>query len=172
MSTSSSPSSTQTESTGSNPMSSNTNTSDVPVTTAMNADLSALAAALSSTDLSAEQEQELSTQDLAALLKQLERADGVARGVEDRLDGIISGLDALLGSLQVEDVPEEEGEQEDEDEDEAKDSEQNQEGTTARNGNKVGEEPLRKTEGISAGTDTSKPTTLPSKTKSENIIST
>ena len=38
--------------------------------------------------------------DVAALLRQLETADGVAQGVENRIDGILGSLDALLDSLQ------------------------------------------------------------------------
>ncbi|ETW86560.1 hypothetical protein HETIRDRAFT_99035 [Heterobasidion irregulare TC 32-1] len=38
--------------------------------------------------------------DVVALLRQLETADGVAQGVESRIDGILGSLDALLDSLQ------------------------------------------------------------------------
>lgn len=38
--------------------------------------------------------------ELAALLKRLETADGVARGVESRLDDIIGNLDRMLDGLE------------------------------------------------------------------------
>ncbi|KAH9923141.1 uncharacterized protein BXZ73DRAFT_7463, partial [Epithele typhae] len=37
--------------------------------------------------------------DVAELLKRLEAAEGLAGGVEDRLDGIMEKLDRLLGDL-------------------------------------------------------------------------
>ncbi|GJE99524.1 hypothetical protein PsYK624_157900 [Phanerochaete sordida] len=40
--------------------------------------------------------------ELQALLRRLEAADGVARGVEDRLDDIIGNLDQILGGLEAE----------------------------------------------------------------------
>ena len=38
--------------------------------------------------------------DVAELLRQLESADGIAKGVETRLDDIIGNLDNLLASLE------------------------------------------------------------------------
>lgn len=67
----------------------------------LDADVSALAAFLLSAGAGGGggDGRELSGADLAALLRQLERADGVARGVESRLDELLSGLDGLLGDL-------------------------------------------------------------------------
>jgi hypothetical protein len=62
----------------------------------LDADIAALAAALSA---SADADADLNPSEVAALLRQHERADGVAQGVKARLDGILSGLDGLLGSL-------------------------------------------------------------------------
>lgn len=39
--------------------------------------------------------------DLAALLKQLDEADGVARGVENRLDEILEDLEEMLVGLEA-----------------------------------------------------------------------
>lgn len=80
---------------------------------ALDADISALAALLSTGDeaiAGAEADtRELSDADVAALLRQLERADGVARGVESRLDDILDGLDGLLGDLGRDGTPAENG---------------------------------------------------------------
>ncbi|PSS02361.1 hypothetical protein PHLCEN_2v4054 [Hermanssonia centrifuga] len=38
--------------------------------------------------------------DIEELLRRLESADGIARGVEDRLDDVIGNLDGLLESLE------------------------------------------------------------------------
>lgn len=38
--------------------------------------------------------------DIEELLRRLESADGIARGVEDRLDDVIGNLDGLLKSLE------------------------------------------------------------------------
>jgi hypothetical protein len=68
----------------------------------LDADISALAALVSTaapTTDETEGEQEFSATDLAALLGQLEGADGVARGVESRLDELLKGLDAIIGDL-------------------------------------------------------------------------
>lgn len=40
--------------------------------------------------------------ELQALLRRLEAADGVARGVEGRLDDLIGNLDQILGGLETE----------------------------------------------------------------------
>lgn len=74
----------------------------------LDADITALAAFLSATSDSSitgteTENRELSREDVAALLQQLERADGVARGVENRLDEILNGLDGLLGEIGPED---------------------------------------------------------------------
>jgi hypothetical protein len=66
----------------------------------LDADVAALAALLASTNGSTSSEQEeLSSADLALLLRQLDDANGVAQGVESRLDGLIGALDGLLGGL-------------------------------------------------------------------------
>ncbi|OBZ70685.1 hypothetical protein A0H81_09181 [Grifola frondosa] len=39
--------------------------------------------------------------DVAELLQRLDTADGIARGMESRLDGIIEHLDHLLGALEA-----------------------------------------------------------------------
>jgi hypothetical protein len=64
----------------------------------LDTDISTLAAALSATS-NVSEDRELSGEDLAALLRQLEQADGVAKGVESRLDKLLNGLDQLLGSI-------------------------------------------------------------------------
>jgi hypothetical protein len=51
---------------------------------------------------SGDDESELSGPELDALLAQLARADGLAAGVEGRLDALIGGLDALLAGLGAE----------------------------------------------------------------------
>ncbi|EIN14233.1 hypothetical protein PUNSTDRAFT_129862 [Punctularia strigosozonata HHB-11173 SS5] len=43
---------------------------------------------------------ELSEQELVALLRQLEQANGVAQGVEDRLDNMLRGLDDMLAGME------------------------------------------------------------------------
>ncbi|TDL19412.1 hypothetical protein BD410DRAFT_805826 [Rickenella mellea] len=44
--------------------------------------------------------EENADKDLEELLKGLETADGLARGVEDRLDGLLEDLEALLAGLE------------------------------------------------------------------------
>jgi hypothetical protein len=63
----------------------------------LDAEVAALAALLSQGHVD---ESELSEQHLAELLRQLEQADGVARGVEDRLDGMLKNLDDLLEGME------------------------------------------------------------------------
>jgi hypothetical protein len=75
--------------------SSTSTTSPLPST--LNDSISSIAAALNA---SPDAENELSGEDLATLLRQLDDAEGVAGGVEDRLDAIISNLDTLLESIQ------------------------------------------------------------------------
>jgi hypothetical protein len=67
----------------------------------LDADVAALATALA--DAPADADTELSGPELTALLAQLARADGLAAGVEGRLDALIGGLDALLAGLGVDD---------------------------------------------------------------------
>ncbi|PIL31080.1 hypothetical protein GSI_05776 [Ganoderma sinense ZZ0214-1] len=47
---------------------------------------------------------ESNPEDVAALLKRLEAAEGLADGVEDRLDGIMEHLDMLLTDLEAKQV--------------------------------------------------------------------
>ena len=63
-------------------------------------DISRIAAVLSETNLGAEETEELSESNLAALFKQIEGADGVLDGVEDKLDGLLGNLDILLDALE------------------------------------------------------------------------
>ncbi len=58
--------------------------------------LSSLLSQVSSEDLPEDEAE------LAELLRKLEEADGLAQGMEGRLDTIIGKLDDLLGSLQQE----------------------------------------------------------------------
>lgn len=51
--------------------------------------------------LSQDETVEDSDPDITELLRRLEAADGVATGLEDRLDEIIGGLDNLLGTLET-----------------------------------------------------------------------
>lgn len=70
------------------------------IPTGLNADVAALASLLAATNGAADPDCELNNNDLAALLRQLDQANGIASGVENRLDGLIGALDELLGGLE------------------------------------------------------------------------
>lgn len=75
----------------------------------LNADVAALASLLGVTNpngVTADSDRELSGDDLAALLSQLDQANGIASGVESRLDGLIGALDELLGGLESDETDE------------------------------------------------------------------
>ncbi|KDQ51136.1 hypothetical protein JAAARDRAFT_103360, partial [Jaapia argillacea MUCL 33604] len=59
-----------------------------------------LTSLLSISQDSTSDETTLSDQEVAELLRRLETADGLARGVESRLDSVIDELDGLLASLE------------------------------------------------------------------------
>ncbi|KAH7927254.1 hypothetical protein BV22DRAFT_1032006 [Leucogyrophana mollusca] len=61
----------------------------------LDADIARLNTLLSRDNLNANEET-----DLSELLARLESADGVAKGVEDRLDDILGTLDSLLTTLE------------------------------------------------------------------------
>lgn len=65
-----------------------------PAPTSLESDLSKLAALLSEPNTEANEE------DIATLLQKLEAANGIAAGVEDKLDGILDHLDGLLNSME------------------------------------------------------------------------
>lgn len=65
-------------------------------TSTLESDLSKLAALLADSNNT-----EANEQDIAALLLKLEAANGIAEGVEGKLDGIIDHLDGLLSSLET-----------------------------------------------------------------------
>ncbi|GBE77326.1 hypothetical protein SCP_0101990 [Sparassis crispa] len=52
------------------------------------------------TALLAQDQSDENDPDIAELLRRLETADGVAKGVESRLDAIIGDLDSILGTLE------------------------------------------------------------------------
>jgi HPt (histidine-containing phosphotransfer) domain-containing protein len=95
-SASSTNSTTTTQPNGSSVSEAHTSANGAP-NSSLNADIAALAAALSATP--GDNDPEPDGPELAALLAQLERADGVAAGVEARLDALIGGLDAMLAGL-------------------------------------------------------------------------
>ncbi|GAW00912.1 hypothetical protein LENED_002471 [Lentinula edodes] len=51
-------------------------------------------------DSNADDNKDMSESDLAALFKQIDGANGVLNGVEDKLDGILNNLDTLLAVLE------------------------------------------------------------------------
>ena len=63
-------------------------------------DIALLTSLLSSTNAEGADEHDLDGPEIQELLRRLEAADGVAQGVESRLDEIIGSLDGLLGSLE------------------------------------------------------------------------
>lgn len=63
----------------------------------LESDISMLASLLNRNTASAESTEDV---DVAELLRQLETADGIAQGVESRLDGIIEHLNGMLQSLE------------------------------------------------------------------------
>lgn len=48
-----------------------------------------------------EEEEELGDAELLLLLRELEEADGVATGLEDKLDGLLEDLDGILAGLEA-----------------------------------------------------------------------
>lgn len=50
--------------------------------------------------LSDDQSEEIDERNISELLRKLDTANGVASGVEDRLDEILNNLDGLLGTLE------------------------------------------------------------------------
>ena len=75
-------------------------TLDIP---SLEAEISQLASLLESTESGSDSDAEV-----AGLLAQLESADGMAQGVESKLDGFLETLDNLVASLEL-DVEVEEG---------------------------------------------------------------
>lgn len=68
-------------------------------TRSLDADIALLSSVLShSADL---EERDVEGPELQELLKRLEAADGVAQGVESRLDNIIGNLDRMLSGLET-----------------------------------------------------------------------
>ncbi|KAJ3934738.1 MAG: hypothetical protein NXY57DRAFT_622929 [Lentinula lateritia] len=68
----------------------------------MHPDISHIVSVLTEThmDSNADDNKDMSESDLAALFKQIDGANGVLNGVEDKLDGILSNLDTLLAVLE------------------------------------------------------------------------
>ena len=66
-----------------------------PAKLSLNADMALLQKLLS------EDIDDSNPENVAELLKQFEAAEGLAGGVEERLDGIMDHLDALLGDLEA-----------------------------------------------------------------------
>ena len=70
-----------------------------PAKLSLNADMALLQKLLS------EDIDDSNPENVAELLKRFEAAEGLAGGVEERLDGIIDHLDALLGDLEPKHMP-------------------------------------------------------------------
>jgi hypothetical protein len=70
----------------------------------LESDMATLASLLTQCQDPPSEGQEHGDSQVAELLKRLTVADGVAKGVEERLDGIIENLDLLLTALEKESV--------------------------------------------------------------------
>ena len=93
-------------------MSSDKQTPDQPTqTSSLETDISTLASLIGSTTAATtngdpethgeEEIGELGADDVEELIRRLEAANGIADGVEDKLDGILAHLDGLLDSLEA-----------------------------------------------------------------------
>ncbi|KAF9469592.1 hypothetical protein BDZ94DRAFT_1242786 [Collybia nuda] len=72
---------------------------DVSEVVNLEADIAQLSALLSQESLNNDDDA-----NVVELLQRLESADGVAQGVENKLDGILGKLDSLIGSLESKDA--------------------------------------------------------------------
>ena len=103
-------------------MSSDKKTSDQPDKTSLEIDISMLASLIASTTtttnggktvdpdtVEGENIEELGVDEVEELIRRLEAADGIANGVEDKLNGILEHLDGLLSSLETTGEKKEEG---------------------------------------------------------------
>ena len=71
-----------------------------PGGTTMTSEIAVLAAMITSSTSASESSPSLTEQDLARLLSQLDYANGMAKGMESKLDSILEQLDDLLGVLE------------------------------------------------------------------------